>query len=166
MLEIGPGFGTILALLKEFEIQGTGIDVDQFRIDHCRKKGLDVKSPEDFIKYDSEKKYSLIILNNVLEHLLDLKWCLSILKNSSRNNTLLYVSLPNQKGLKPSTYLIEHINFFSNKSLDYYLSQVNFTKKKNVYYETTIKNRLKILYRLFTYIKFPTSISKYYFKTS
>jgi len=71
VLDIGCGRGEFLELLKENGIGAQGIDINQDMIDHCKKKGLEVKKADALTYLNSLKDNSLggVFMGQVIEHL-------------------------------------------------------------------------------------------------
>lgn len=70
VLDIGCGRGEFLELLKEHDIDGYGIDVNQNMVEYCRKKGLQVEDTDVLAHLQALEDNSLggIFMAQVVEH--------------------------------------------------------------------------------------------------
>lgn len=95
-------------------------------------------------EYFSQEKYDVVLLSHVLEHLPDLPATFTKLNNLTNDNSLLYVEVPaahkfNMNIKEPfSHFSIEHINFFTEKSLKNLMNVHGF---ENVYMKTALNRR-------------------------
>jgi SAM-dependent methyltransferase len=70
ILDIGCGYGQMLVNLKRDGYTDLyGIDISQDAVDFCNRQGLNVSAVEDIVAYFSDKKYDLIVMSHVLEHI-------------------------------------------------------------------------------------------------
>lgn len=71
VLEIGPGRGELLSLLREGGIPASGIDMDDAMVELCREKGLQVEKGDGLAHLASLPDASLgvIVAIQVIEHL-------------------------------------------------------------------------------------------------
>lgn len=119
-LDIGIGFGFWSKYLTHMGYVGLGIDISDTAIDYCKQQGQSCMkvSLEEF---SSPKKYSLISMFDVLEHLENPKNILISLKKNLHNDSLLYIQVPNVLGFKypfnHSLGLPHHLWQFNPKSL-------------------------------------------------
>lgn len=94
-LEIGVGRGEMLATALEM-----GYDVDAVEIckEDCEKISavldVDIKWC-DFLDYQTEKKYDVIIMGDVLEHISDPVYAIKKAKSLLNKNGILWISTPN-----------------------------------------------------------------------
>jgi 2-polyprenyl-3-methyl-5-hydroxy-6-metoxy-1,4-benzoquinol methylase len=70
VLDIGCGRGEFLELLREHEISGHGIDIDEDMVNFCRSDGLDVERIDAVSHLDKLEEKSLdgIFMDQVVEH--------------------------------------------------------------------------------------------------
>lgn len=114
VLEIGCGAGGILQKFANEGFNVTGIDLGSEYVDFGMKKGLNLlccSSKELLI--NEKKKYDLIILSHVLEHFLDLKYELSIMKQLLTPNGVIYIEVPGVKNLQNS-YECDFLKYLQN----------------------------------------------------
>jgi SAM-dependent methyltransferase len=71
VLDIGCGRGEFLEILREHEIRGKGIDIDEDMVKFCRSKGLDVDRIDAISYLDNLEDKSLdgVFIDQVVEHL-------------------------------------------------------------------------------------------------
>ena len=124
VLDIGCSTGHLLYLLKESGYKKLlGIDPSPT----CKKIAWDKFRVEvktsTISTFTENKKYDLIILAMVLEHLSDIKISLSKIKNLTNKNGFIFISVPDaanfHNGFEEAfgEFSVEHINFFSSKYL-------------------------------------------------
>lgn len=70
ILDIGCGRGELLDLLKNENIKGLGIDINESMIRHCKSKGLDAITG-DAVKFlkETNKKFGAITGFHIVEHI-------------------------------------------------------------------------------------------------
>lgn len=123
LLDYGCGYGHLLELCRIFEIDGTGVDIDKYRVQLCKNKGLKVYHPEEV---GVGNKFDIVISTSVVEHVHDLHGYFRYI--SDRLETGGYLHL---MGLNPAIIKkernrgeyrlvmpFEHINYFTARSLD------------------------------------------------
>jgi 2-polyprenyl-3-methyl-5-hydroxy-6-metoxy-1,4-benzoquinol methylase len=111
VFEIGCSAGGLLVPFLEEGATVRGCDYDQRFIDYGNKlrPGLNLfHGGLDNLKSEN-KKYDLVIINHVLEHLPDPNHAIEIINNSLKPNGILYVSVP---GLKNPEYYFSPIKSF------------------------------------------------------
>ena len=103
VLDIGCNKGYLKAMSSQGNVFW-GIDVDSKQLAHAKKAGyekvfrLDLN---DFQSFKENKKFSVIIFADVLEHLLQPKECCSyFVKNNLADGGRVIISLPNVANLK------------------------------------------------------------------
>jgi len=71
VLDIGCGRGEFQELLREHEIGGHGIDVDEDMVNFCKSKGLDVEKIDavSYLQKIEDKSLDGIFIDQVVEHL-------------------------------------------------------------------------------------------------
>ncbi len=116
VLDIGCGGGLICEPLSRLGANVTGVDFVEKNIkialEHSRSNNLDIKYIcKDIEKFESKKKYDLIILFEVLEHLEDWKNFVIKIKNNLKNNGIIIISTINRNILSKYTaiFLAEKI---------------------------------------------------------
>lgn len=154
-LDIGCAAGYFLDVLKKKEWDVEGIELENKMLSFVRKKGYTVHdTPLEFFK--TEKKYHLITLFDVLEHLPNLLSDIDKLSQLLDNNGSIALVTPDYGStqrklfgkkwfqLKPR----EHIQYFSHKTLQKAVEKSNLTlvhySKSGQYADTNfLLNRLQ-----------------------
>ena len=120
----------------------SSIGVD-FSISNLKKKNKSKinfisENPEKFIKNDL-KRFDIITLNNVLEHVPNPVSFMKTLKKNTKKNIYILVNIPNDfselqkttnKKVKKKNYWItppEHLNYFNKKNFNHFLKKMGFT---------------------------------------
>jgi len=67
-IDVGCGFGHILKIFQDAELEYEGIDVSPNSVNVCRKKGLNARLGR---LEDEDKKYDLVESEGMLEHFLN-----------------------------------------------------------------------------------------------
>ena len=127
-LDIGCGFGQMLQYLerKDKSIYLTGLEMDPLIVNYNNQrlkigKVLYISDINHFLK-DNKKKYDIIFLSHVLEHLTRPDIVLSKLNNILNKDGVLYIEIPNcenQSILKQSTEkTVEHLSHFTYDTFD------------------------------------------------
>ena len=121
-IEVGAGKGDFLEVLERLDVNAYGIEHSLENIEECKKKKLKVKKayltelPEAY-----NKKYSLVVCNNFLEHQPETKNYLSCLRNLVSDDGVIYISVPNVDYLLEKKCLYEfvadHLVYFTEKTL-------------------------------------------------
>lgn len=101
-----------------------------YLVDYSKKyfSGI-IKFGDDILDIPEEEKFDIIICSHVLEHLVEPQTVLSQLRSHLSRNGFIYIEVPHQIwagisciGPDPTT----HINFFTQKSLEYLLQKSQF----------------------------------------
>ena len=130
LLDIGSGTGIFPYLIKKF-IKTSMCFEDS---SHCSKylsKYLNLKviSKRQYFKQNSSKKFDLITINKVLEHVENPVNLLTNVYKFMTKNTILYIEVPDAKASKYGKYRgelgIEHHHLFTTKSLKSMISKTN-----------------------------------------
>ena len=71
VLDIGCGRGEFQELLRDYEIGGHGIDIDEDMVNFCKSKGLDVEKIDavSYLQKLEDKSLDGIFIDQVVEHL-------------------------------------------------------------------------------------------------
>lgn len=135
ILEVGCGSGGILIPFTEFGADVVGIDFDDTYMDAGRKRGLNLVDRSVY-EFQSDKKFDLIILKDVIEHLPSLDLVLQKLKSLLNETGKIYVQVPTFEGLEFLGYKNDYLRYFQNAhivhfseaSLNYLFSKNGFDK--------------------------------------
>lgn len=160
ILDLGCANGGQLKILKERGFTKlTGVDPSGTCVKNVKSLGIDAfhsqMFEDSFIEWD--KRFDLIILSHVLEHIRDLDYAIQIVKNKLTDSGILYLEVPdasmyNKYFIVPYYFIdCEHINHFSITSLNNLLLQFGFSVIEND--QNTIKltetNDYPIFYSLY-----------------
>jgi predicted SAM-dependent methyltransferase len=112
----------------------TGVDPSKNCVNNVMKSGIDAFQTQifDHVFFSWDKKFDLIILSHVLEHIRDLGDAIQIVKSKLTKKGLIYIEVPdasryNKFYVVPYYYIdYEHINHFSKNSLNYLMQQFGF----------------------------------------
>ena len=145
MMDIGCGNAGLLHLAREAGWEVAGMELSQQAADAIRDdQGIDVVV-SDFLQYENpdHRKYDLVALRHVLEHLPDSILAMQKIGAMLRDNGLALLEFPNtgsfsyklkriltNRGLKNAKYSTEwrpgHVNEFCRRSFEYLLEQTGF----------------------------------------
>ncbi len=121
-IEVGSGRGDFLEVLERLDVNAYGIEHSLENINDCKKKNLNVeKSYLTELPEAYNKKYSLVVCNNFLEHQPETKNYLSCLRDLVSDDGVIYISVPNVDYLLEKNCLYEfvadHLVYFTEKTL-------------------------------------------------
>ena len=127
VLEVGCGAGGILKYYEENGCIVKGIDYDQNQLNYGRNQGLSLENKIEFL---DKKKYDLVILSHVLEHLVYPNKEIKEIKKYLKINGLLYIAIPSIHSIKNTNYNFDmsrffHIAHFSHFSLTSFKNFMN-----------------------------------------
>ena len=144
LLDCGCGYGHLLDLCKVFEIEAVGVDIDLYRIQFCKDKGLDVYKPDEL---DAEKKFDIVISTSVVEHINDLHKYFRYISDRLETGGYLHLTGLNpaiikkerKKGIYRLVMPLEHVNYFTAGSLDILAEKYGLQRIKasNLFQPTT-----------------------------
>jgi len=142
MLDVGCGWGLALQYFQSKGIQCYGFDPAKEAVEYGRNKGLNLKHAGlNSMDVFNGKKFDLISLINVLEHLADPEIALKQIKKIIHKDGILMIDVPNeynkfQVAGKKVHNLDEwwfappnHLNYFSRESLSNLLDEIGFKIK-------------------------------------
>lgn len=140
LLDIGCGPGYFISHLKDKKIYYKGIELADFLVDFCRKKGLNVEKAE--VKNEPDRFYNVITLFDVLEHLVKPLEFMSVLSNKLTPGGYVIAYVPNIHSL--AYYLMgeyqntlvpfQHVCFYDQRSLTYLARKTGFEIRSVDYY--------------------------------
>jgi len=132
-LDFGAGFGQTSKIM-----QALGVDVAAYETSALRRSSLSelgintVSSIEQIIQ---NGPYSVIICDNVLEHVPEPNKVIELFESISQANTIVFISVPSYEkhevdrsvaALDMSLNPWEHLNYFDKQHLDLLLAKYNF----------------------------------------
>ena len=132
VLEIGCGAGGILAFFKSKNCKVIGIDYENEHLEYARKKNITTHTSYEKIN----KKFDLIILSHVLEHLVYIDDILNICKNLIKKDGLIYIEVPSIESIsKHYDYDIQnflhiaHVTHFTKSTFINFINLKGFNIK-------------------------------------
>jgi len=138
LLEIGSGVGEFLAVAQELLLDAEGLEI-RSRYAVMVRSLFDLTVHEcDFLEFETEKRFDILVMGDVLEHFIDpveaLQKCYSLLNEKG----ILWLSTPNHqsgwtkihKDQDPMWRVSEHLHFFSYKGLRRVLKETGFEVKR------------------------------------
>jgi 2-polyprenyl-3-methyl-5-hydroxy-6-metoxy-1,4-benzoquinol methylase len=136
LLEIGPGEGFVLELFEKNGFDVLGIEPSKDNQSIINKKLKNGKSQIGFVENlpTFDKKFDIIIMSHVLEHVIDCRAVLYNLQNTLTKNGIIFIEVPNCENKKIMTHSINmqpHIHHFTKKSLETLVKKTNFTIIRN-----------------------------------
>ena len=146
-LDYGTGFGKSMSLAEHFGIESYGIDVDRERLGACEKMNLKVSTPEKFDAKYPGIKVDMILMQNCIEHLIDLPAAMSFIAEHSNTGALVWIngllpriiSIEKKKKKFVNAHFIEHVNYFSIKTLDYMFFKYGFKPVNTIFSSSTAR---------------------------
>ena len=131
ILDLGAGTGSFLANIKKYFAYHLGVDFSKNNLN--KRINFFEDSPENYI-LKNIKKFDVITLNNVLEHIPEPSIFLKKLYKNTSQHTKFLITVPNDFSLlqkatikitKKKHWLAppEHLNYFNNQNF------INFAKK-------------------------------------
>ncbi len=114
-----------------------------------------------------KKKYDIVIISHVLEHISNLNEFFSHLNQYIYNNTLLIIEVPDERSIlfkiltRKRIYLDYHLNYFTISSLKYFFRKYNIKLDLNYIYSSYRGNKIMSIYGTGFYKKNKIKIFKY-----
>ncbi len=134
LLEVGTGAGEFTSVAKELLFDITGIEIRPVYAKNVSDRlNIPIYSI-DFIDFDTDKLFDIIILGDVLEHVSNPIKMLEKAYNFLNREGVIWISTPNfesafsyvMKDKDPMWRVCEHLNYFSYKSLKKVLEKIRF----------------------------------------
>ena len=97
VLEVGIGGGECMLVARELGFNVTGIDIAVKNVEQARKLGLDARVM-DFLDMDTSRKYQLVILGDVIEHVPCPLIAMEKVSKILAEGGVLWISTPNFDG--------------------------------------------------------------------
>jgi len=131
LFEIGPGEGFILELFEKNNYDVFGIEASKENLDIIDRKLRNGKIQTGFAEdiFKINKKFDVIILSHVLEHLVNCREVLLNIKNLLTDDGIFFIEVPNCKNfemLEHSIYTQPHLHHFTKLSLELLLKDLGF----------------------------------------
>ncbi|MCS7204628.1 MAG: class I SAM-dependent methyltransferase [Leptospiraceae bacterium] len=134
-LDVGCGFGGFVLTALRMGYDAEGIDVSEYAVEEA-KKNQDLKNRiyhTDLLSFEPKKKYDVITLIEVIEHLTNPKSVFEKLSDLLNPKGLLVIQTANMDGLQAKLlkeryhyYLPGHLYYYSKKNLINFLKLYGF----------------------------------------
>lgn len=137
ILDVGCGRGNVISYLRTKGYKNlSGLDPSENSIRHLKEEGFAAfcGSIYNFGEKGAGKRFDAILCVGVLEHFLDLQTALKNVAELLKENGKLYVAVPAAEEFGkyirelPNYFNVEHINYFTLKTLDSLLRQHGFAR--------------------------------------
>ena len=137
-LDFGFGWGFMLYKAADIGLVPYGIEYDKLQKEIILKQNIKAYTSIDKLRHkeNDQVRFSIITINQVLEHLKDPKEALEEIRKISTKTSILYIAVPkymNDKNLSKSDILkkgplqpFEHLNCFSRKSIKKLAQKTNW----------------------------------------
>lgn len=130
LFEIGSGEGFLLEKFEKNGFNVSGIEPSKINIQIINNKLKEGKCENKFVEDISfSKKFDIIIMSHVLEHLINNKEILCNMKNGLVDNGILFIEVPNCQHTKTLDHSVQtqpHMFHFSKHSLQKLLENSGF----------------------------------------
>lgn len=134
LFDYGCGFGYSMSLARELGLNAYGVDIDRERLSVCETLGMKAAHPAEFDKRFPDVRADIILCQNNIEHIVDLPAMMNYLTQKCKKSAVFYVngitpriiSAEKRRGQFVKAHFVEHLNFFSIKTLDYFMSRYGF----------------------------------------
>lgn len=134
LLEVGVGAGEFSAVAKEYMFDVTGLDI---RPPYAQAVSNMLNIPVhqiDFQLFETDVLFDVIVMGDVIEHMADPAGAIRKASEMLGDRGVLWISTPNfesaystiMKDLDPMWRIVEHLNYFSFRSLRKVLEQLGF----------------------------------------
>lgn len=142
LLEVGTGAGELTSVAKELLFDITGIEIRPVYARNVSNMLNVPIYPIDFMDFETDNMFDIIILGDVLEHIPSPSSILEKAYNLLNKEGVIWISTPNfesafsyiMKDKDPMWRVCEHLNYFSYRSLKKTLEKTGF---KTVGYKTS-----------------------------
>ncbi len=151
LLDIGCGTGLFLKSCKDAGIEGEGADVSQNALNFARNEfGLNVFSKKVEEIAAEGKKYELITMWHVLEHMLEPAEEIKKIKELLTDDGLLLIEVPNLNSIKfrlsgkkwkGGNHPLYHRSFFTAKTLRETLKRGGFADVRRIKFSYILSNK-------------------------
>lgn len=135
LLDIGTGKGLFVGVAQDRGWNASGLELSQKNCDYAKNNfDLDLIN-KDFYDFSPNKKYDIITLFEVIEHLREPKKALKRIYSMTREDGIVVIATPIRnslygKRMKEKNVFwttVEHLSFFDKEVMINYLSEVGFT---------------------------------------
>lgn len=139
LLDIGAGLGTFVYMAKNFGFDAFGVESER---DQCEKAkelwGVELINDKIENVYNDFRDFDIVHLHHVLEHVYSPRKIFDIIYKILKPRGIILIEVPNQffnikkeiifimNLIKPPVYFLDHLYFFSAKSLKNYINKDKF----------------------------------------
>jgi len=135
ILDVGAGTGDFLKVCKDNNWKTYGVEPSENARENSTKKGIQLKN--DISEFEN-KKFDVITLWHVLEHVTNLNEYINSLKQLLKENGVLIIAVPNYKSYDAKHYkqfwaafdTPRHLWHFSKESIQKIFSSINMKVEK------------------------------------
>lgn len=139
ILDVGSGYGELVNYASENKWKAIGIELSKDALKIANKYHINIKNLSIDDNYFKNKKYSIITLTEVIEHVDEPNKLILDISNLLSSNGMLYITTPNFNSLDryfmSSEWKVihkEHINYFTTHSLKKLISNNNSLEILNI----------------------------------
>lgn len=133
-LEVGVGDGAMIAAAKEMQFTVEGLEIRASYAENVSKQLNIPIHNVDYIEFSSERKFDVICMGDVIEHISDPVKALEKSFSLLNDTGILWISTPNfqsafsmfMKDKDAMWRICEHLNYFSFDSFEKILNQIGF----------------------------------------
>ena len=160
ILDIGCAKG---GLLKRFKYYGYnnlyGLEPAESCINSLKKNNINAKVGSIFDIHKFNKKFDVITVSHVLEHIWDLKGAIKIIKTYLKEDGILYIEVPDMSNYsnyfyKPFYYFnFDHCNHFTINTLIKLFNDFECLEKMNSYIYVVNNKKYPIIYAVLKNLK-------------
>ena len=159
LLEIGSGEGFVLELFekKGFNVNGIEASKDNLRLikKKLRTGECKIGFAEDLPDYD--KKFDVIIMSHVLEHLINCRLVISSLRELLAEDGIIFIEVPNCEDLitlEHSVFTQPHLHHFTEKSFEFLFKSCGYEIiKSDIFFSHVVTLAEHIKYMLKWFLK-------------
>lgn len=129
LLEVGGSYGHVQIAAREEGWDTIGLEISDYCVQECRKKGLDVDCMDlaEFGRRYPPESIDLIAMYDLLEHLPNPREYLKVARNLLKNEGYLITRLPIlSEDEIPTLFMVHHFWHFNQSSLEKLLEQEGF----------------------------------------
>ncbi len=134
-LDIGCAFGGFLQAAGDAGYRAQGLDISQYAVDECRKRGLDVRKGQIAPGVFKNSSLDVVTMVEVFEHLTDPESAMTALRDIIRPGGLLLIQTANFSGLQAAFagadynyYLAGHFYYYSTVNLRLLFKKFGFSR--------------------------------------
>lgn len=135
LFDYGCGLGHSMSLARELGIDSYGVDISKEVLSICDSLGLKAADPVDFDKKYPDIRADIILFQDTIEHIVDLPATMDYLRQKCKKDTVLYVnaitprliSFEKKRKHFVKAHFVEHLNFFTIKTLDHLMGRYGFS---------------------------------------